>query len=84
MSAMVAMVTTAIMSKVSDMGCHYGRAMPEKPMKASDMMPAVIKAMAVPRNGAGMSAASKRSLMAANMISTSANPADAPNPKKTE
>ena len=53
-------------------------------MNASDMMPAVINAMAVPRNGAGMSAASSRSRMAANMTNTSAKPMDAPKPKKTD
>ena len=45
-----------------------------------DMMPAVIKAMAAPRNGAGTSAASRRSRMAANKTSTSAKPLAAPKP----
>jgi hypothetical protein len=50
MSAITAIVATAATIR-------HGLAMPAKPMKASDIRPAVMSAMAVPRNGAGMSAA---------------------------
>ena len=64
-------------------GCH-GRAIPANPMNASDMMPAVMRAIAVPRKGEGISAASSRSRIEANMTSTNANPAAAPKPKNTD
>ena len=48
--------------------------MPEKPMNASDMMPAVIRAIAVPRNAAGTSATSRRSRMAAKQTRTRCKP----------
>lgn len=56
------------------------RAMPENPMKARDMMPAVISAIAVPLNGRGISAACRRSRMAAKSTRTRAKPPAAPNP----
>lgn len=56
------------------------RAIPAKPINASDMMPAVMSAIAAPRNGAGMSAASRRSRIDANMTSTSEKPSAAPKP----
>ena len=51
-------------------------------MNASDMMPAVISAIAVPLKGHGISAASSRSRIDANMTSTSAKPAAAPKAEK--
>ena len=77
--AMAAIVITAI-----NIARGQGRAMPEKPMNASDIIPAVIRAIAVPRNAAGISAASIRSRIAANMTSTKAKPSDAPKPKKID
>ncbi len=53
---------------------------PVKPIKASDIRPAVIMAMETPRNGVGTSAATRRSRMAANRISTSEKPVAAPKP----
>lgn len=53
---------------------------PVKPIKASDIRPAVIMAIDTPRNGAGTSAATRRSRMAANRINTSEKPVAAPKP----
>ena len=76
-SAMTVRVSMAIHIRIHG---TQRRAMPEKPMKARDIMPAVIRAIAGPRNGAGTSAASRRSRIAANMMSTSAKPPAAPRP----
>ncbi len=43
-------------------------------MKARDIKPAVISAMALPRNGAGTSATTSRSRIAANSTITSEKP----------
>lgn len=53
---------------------------PVKPIKASDIRPAVIMAIETPRKGVGTSAATSRSRMAANRISTSEKPSAAPKP----
>ena len=53
---------------------------PVKPMKASDIKPAVIIAMAMPRNGTGTSAAASRSRRVANSINTRQKPSPPPSP----
>ena len=57
-----------------------GGTSPAKPMKASDMSPAVIRAMALPWKGSGTSATAMRSRMAANRTRTRENPSAAPKP----
>lgn len=53
---------------------------PVKPIKASDISPAVIIAIEAPLNGAGTSAAAMRSRMEANKMRTSEKPTAAPKP----
>ena len=53
---------------------------PAKPMKASDMSPAVTMPMAAPWKGSGTSATFRRSRMAANRTSTREKPTAAPKP----
>ena len=53
-------------------------------MKASDISPAVTRAMDTPWKGAGTSAATRRSRMAANRTSTREKPTAAPNPYSAE
>ena len=57
---------------------------PPRPMKASDISPAVIKPMAEPLSGTGTSATLMRSRIAANSINTSEKPSAAPKPYITD
>ena len=52
---------------------HYNFTRPLKPIKARDIKPAVTRAMALPRNGAGISAAARRSRIEANRTITKKN-----------
>src|SRR5699024_8298826 len=59
---------------------HYNFTKPLKPIKARDIRPAVINAMALPRKGAGTSATARRSRMAAKSTITSEKPTAAEKP----
>ena len=59
---------------------HYNFTKPLKPIKARDIRPAVINAMALPRKGAGTSATARRSRMAAKRTITSEKPTAAEKP----
>ncbi|SQJ24396.1 Uncharacterised protein [Salmonella enterica subsp. enterica serovar Heidelberg] len=59
---------------------HYNFTKPLKPIKAKDINPAVINAIALPRKGAGTSATARRSRIAANRTITNEKPTAAENP----
>src|SRR5690606_39662182 len=59
---------------------HQSRANPAKPRNASDMIPAVTKAIAWPRKGFGTSARSSRSRSPPSIASTRPKPSAAPAP----
>ena len=57
---------------------------PEKPIKAIAISPAVIRAMGIPLNGFGGSANLSLALTPANMTIAIVNPTAAENPKATD
>ena len=59
---------------------HQNRVNPVNPKKASDMIPAVTRVIAEPRNGAGTSSPSRRSRRLLNRTRTMPNPSAAPAP----